>query len=827
MLRRIFNLLLLVFLLGTASPLFAQREASDINVENLTDEQIQKIIDEMNSRGLTMEQAIQLAKARGASLAQIDQLTQRIRQIKLSGKTSSSANSSSNTTSGLKNQQKVPGENAQWNNAMQQDSMLYMGMDSLKQKKKDEISEKNKKIFGYQLFNRENLTFEPSVNIPVPADYVLGVGDEVVVNVWGASQQTYMLEVDNNGAINFPELGPVRVAGMNYSAAKELVNKRLTSIYNGMAGASPNTFAEVTIGNPRSIKVNVIGEAILPGTYTLPATASAFNALYLSGGPNENGSFRNIHVIRNNELFAQIDVYDYLINANTASNISLRDQDILFIPTYNKRVETTGSFKRNNIFELKEGENIQQLLAYSGGFNEDASQSRLLITRFDEGQYKLVDVEKTQFDSIQLKNGDLIRAEKVISRFENRLTIEGAVFRPGAYALDKDMKLSQLIQKAGGLREDYFARRGLIIRLDDQLYPTTIPFDVTEVLNGTNDPLLKREDQVIIRDIFSIGERKTVRILGEVMKPGEFEYRKNMTLKDLVFLSGGMTEAASESYVEVARRNTYKEASVINSKMATLYQFNIDRNLQLSGKDGSFLLQPFDQVYIRKAPSYAVQQTVKIEGEVQYPGEYSISDKNERISDLIKRAGGLTPNAFAEGAKLQRFNDIQTKIQLEAIKEMQQQLDTTIRINPAEEFTQLELRLGDILQNPGTSYDYFLRDQDQITVPMKTEEIWVTGEVLNPIGLAWEKGRGIKYYIDRSGGFSSEAKKGKAYVVYSNGTTRVTKSFIVKNYPEVKPGSRIVVPAKPRRDKTDSTAKWLAITSAFSSLAVAIAAVLR
>ena len=827
MLKRILNLLLLIVLMGAVSPVFAQRAATDVNVDQLTDEQVQKIMNEVNSRGLTMDQAIQMAKARGASQQQIDQLTQRIQEMQSSGKLNKSGQG---TTSSQNQKNSGQKGNFYWN--ADQDSSLYSSKADSLQVKKDAVSEKNKKIFGYQLFNKKNLTFEPSVNIPVPDDYVLGIGDEITVNVWGASQQTYTLDVDNNGDINFPDLGPVKVAGINYNEARKLIKDRLTTIYSGMAGGTPNTFADVTLGNPRAIKVNVIGEAIAPGTYTLPATASAFNALYLSGGPDENGSFRSIHVIRDNKLFAKIDVYDYLINGNTASNVSLRDQDIIYIPTYEKRVETAGSFKRDNIFELKQGENIQQLLKYSGGFSENASSSRLLITRFDNGQYQLVDIDKDQFDTAGLQNGDLIRAEKVIDRFENRVSIEGAVFRPGPYALEKDMTLSRLIAKAGGLREDHFAPRGLIIRLDNQLYPTTIAFNVDDVMKGANDPLLKREDKVIIRDIFSIGEKETVEILGEVMTPGEYDYQRNMTLKDLVFLAGGMTEAASESYLEVARRNSHEEASVVNSKLASLYQFKVDRDLNLTPEDAGFILQPFDQVYIRRAPSYEKQKTVKIEGEVQYPGEYSISDKNERISDLIRRAGGLTPYAFAEGAKMKRFNDDQIQIQMEAIKRMKMKLDTTQKDTMSlsnqedkDRFTQLELRLSNILQHPGTSYDYYLKDKDQIIVPMKSEEIWVTGEVLTPIGLSYEHGRGIKYYVSHSGGFSSNAKKSKVYVVYSNGTTQITRSFIWKDYPEIKPGCRIVVPEKPQKNKTDSTSKWLAFTTALSSLAIALAAV--
>ncbi|MGE4587195.1 MAG: SLBB domain-containing protein [Mangrovibacterium sp.] len=799
---RVFSLLLLALLLGLTEPVVAQQQVSSVNVESLTDEQIRQIVNEVNSRGLTVDQAAELARMRGATQLQIDQVKQRIQQMQLSQPQEAAASSVPVV------QPEAPSEPAY-------------------RKEKADATLKNKKLFGYQLFNQDNLTFEPSVNIPVPPDYVLGIGDQVVIHVWGASQQTYMLQIDNNGAVNIPGLGPVGIANQNLAYAKQTVIRRLTAIYDGMSGTAPDTFADLSVNDPRSIKVNVIGEAITPGTYTLPATASAFNALYLSGGPNENGSFRNIRIIRDNKILSRIDVYEYLIRGNTSNNVSLRDQDIIFIPTYKKRVQTTGTFKRNAIFELKEGENIQQIIEFTGGFREEASRSRLLLTRFDNDQYALQDIDRSAFDTLELRNGDVIRAEQVIDRFENRLTIEGAVFRPGSYALEKGMTLLQLINKAGGLREDYFANRGLIIRLDEKLYPTILPFDLEEVLLGKNDPALCREDHVVIRDIFSIGEKKIVRIYGEVMRPGEYDFQRNMTLKDLVFMAGGMTEAASESYIEVARRNTYEEAREVDSKMATLFQFRIDRKLELSGEDADFGISPFDYVYIRRAPSYEPQQTVYIRGEVKYPGQYSISSKEERISDLINRAGGLTPYAFIDGAKLKRKLDDQLKEQNKTVGQLKEHLDSNININANKAYADLELRLESILEKPHTPYDYFLRDGDEVLIPLKSEEIWIRGEVLNPMGLAWEKGRSLKYYVNRSGGFSTNAKGGKAYVVYSNGTTQVTKGILFKNYPVIEPGSQIIIPARPERKHTDNTTKWLAITSAFSSLAIAIATVFK
>lgn len=804
------RLALLMIFLGSAPLVQAQSQAQiqSVKVENLSDDQIRQLIKRMNEEGLTPAQAAEMARARGANQQQIDQMMTRIREMQLSGENSPSTG----TTNTQKKQ--VP------------DEANFSYEQSGSQKATTTVSDKTKRIFGYQLFNQDKLSFEPSVNIPVPSDYVVGMGDEIAINIWGASQQSYQLTVDGTGAITIPDLGQVKVSGQNFSSVRSGILNRLTAIYSGMAGPSPNTFADVSINNLRSIKVNVVGEAINPGTYTLPATASAFNALYLSGGPNENGSFRSIRVMRDNKLIGEIDAYDYLLNHNTGSNISLRDQDILFIPSYSKRVETKGAFKRNGIFELKEGEPVSNLLKYSGGFADSASQARLLVTRYTDDGYKLEEIKKEQFGSFQLKNGDQVQAEKVIKLFENRVSIEGAVYRPGTYSLEEGMTLSSLFRKAGGLVPNYFASRGLIIRLDKQLYPNTIPFNVEEVVSGQNDLTLQREDQVVIRDIYSIGEQKNVRIYGEVIKAGEFEFIRNMTLKDLIFLAGGMREAASESYIEVARRNSYAEAADINSKLVSLYSFAVDRDLKLNADDENFILQPFDQVYVRKAPSYEAQQTVSILGEVKYPGQYSISSKDERISDLIKRAGGLTPFADASGARMKRMVDSQQKGQLEMAQQVKMQADSTLNLLQNQSFKTLELQLTQIINDPGKDNNYILKTGDEIFIPMKSEEIWVNGEVMNPSGLAFTKGYSAKKYINTAGGFSDKAQKGRVYIVYANGSSAATKHGLFRRYPKPAAGSQIIVPEKPERNRMD-TGTWLAIASTFSSITVAIVAVLK
>jgi len=799
--------IILTFLFCTNSPSYSQNipsNASSVNVNSLSDTQIEQIQQKIKENNLSLSQAIEIAKAKGASQSQINQLTQRLNSV----------------------------ETGTTDNVYIENKKLYVedsisSVKALSVKKELPVSQTNNNLFGYSLFNKQNLTFQPSSNIPVSDDYSIEPGDEITINIWGASQQTYALTVNKSGNINIPDIGPVRVSGINFSEISRTIKKRLTSIYNGMLGEKPNTFAEINVIGASPIQVNIIGEAFSPGTYTIPATASAFNALYLSGGPNKNGSFRNIRILRDNKLYKTIDIYDYLINGKTSENISLRNQDIIYIPTYYKRVETTGAFKRNNIFEMKSDEDFDQLIKFAGGFKPDASIDGIMITRIQDDQYNIIDLKKSQFSSFQMKNGDIVYAKSSLNIFKNKLTITGSVFRPGTYGLTEGMKLSELITKAGGVLPGYFQHRGLIVRLDDQDFPTTIPFDINKILDGTKDIPLQKEDRVIIKDIFSIGEKKTVQINGEVMNPGEYIFNRDLSIEDLIFMAGGLKEAASDSYIEIARRNSYETADSVINKMASIYRIKINRNLKLKDKDKRFILLPFDQIYVRQAPSYEAQQNVTIAGEVKYPGVYSISSKDEKISDLIKRAGGLLPSAFCEGATLERdINSLNKyKQQLKSIQNIEDK-DSTVNIkiptNP-----KLELRLSDILNNPGISYDYFLRKGDHLTIPKKSEEIWVNGEVLNPMGLAWEKGRGVKYYIKNSGGLSMNAKKRKIYVIYGNGVSKAASSIILwKKYPIVKPGCQIIVPQKPERTG-DNTTKYLSIASTFASLAVAIAAVLR
>ncbi len=791
---------LCLFLNGTI--LYAQStmdvsSPGSIDVSSLNDKQIQSLMQQASAQGMSVDQAIQVAKGRGASQAQIDDLMKRINGSK---------------------QTAVPGKKTEFTENLMDYAKDYS------QKEEVVLSDKLKRIFGHQLFNSKNLSFEPSLNIPLSNDYVLGVNDELTINVSGASQQTYQLTIDRNGSIFIPNVGPVSLLGMQFDEARKLIKKRLNNIFHGMSGSNPDTWADVSVSTLHSIKVNVVGEVMLPGTYSLPATASAFNALFLSGGPNENGSFRDIRVIRDNKVIKVIDVYEYLLKSDGSSNIALRDQDVILIPTYQNRVDMAGNFKRPGLYELKQGETMETLMDYSGGFTSDAYKGSVYITRVNGAQKSMVDVKATDFSSFLPEAGDSITAGKVIDRYENRVSISGAIFRPGRYAMTKGMKLSNLIAKAQGLREDVYSNRGIIFRLNSDLTPSTLSFVISDIQNNINDVELQREDSVVIQDKFAMREKRFIRIYGEVQKNGEFEFNENMTIRDLIFLAGGLKESASESFIEISRRHDSETASKQTEKLVDLFTLKVNRDLKVVDDDRRFLLQPFDYIYVRKAPSYFEQKTVIIEGEVLYPGPYSIQSKDERISDIINRCGGLSSHAYVNGATLYRLPDKNAELDTTILSDLG--VDSMSLKATKQLFNgRVEIQLGKILKNPNCVFNYHLKEGDRIVIPEISEEVRVAGAILNPVGLAYEPGRTAKYYIDRSGGFSENAKTSKVYVINSDGTTRVTKSFIFSSYPQVGPGSKIIVPEKELKARVEPS-MWLAIASTFASIAVAIAAIL-
>lgn len=776
-------------------------DPASINVQELDDKQIDRIILEIEKRGLSQQQAIGLAKAQGLSQMQISQLTARIQKQSLKSGTQNLANPN------------VP------QSFMEEQDSTY-----LDQKEDISPTEEEQQIFGFSFFNQKNLSFEPSVNMPLPEDYILGAGDQVIISVWGASQASFPLEVNSNGTINIPDVGPVQISGRTLKSVKSTITNRLTSSYEGMTGSSPNTWAEISFVSGRSIKVNVIGEAFTPGTYTLPSTSTAFNALYLSGGPNKNGSFRQIKIIRNGKEEQTLDVYDFLINANTKVNIQLQDQDIIYIPTFENRVEISGEFKRTGYFELLGHETMADAMKMAGGFSENAYQNSLYLTRKTKKEKKLHDISDDLFDSFTLKNGDEIYAGLILDRYENRVSITGAVFRQGAYALTDGMTLSQLIQKAEGLKEEAFIQRGTITRRMENYQLESIPFNVSDIMSGINDISLKAEDLVTIRSVFDMQEEQIINVFGEVQEPGEFMYSENLTLADVIFNAGGFKESADIAFVEIARRLNYDEIAETGKNLSNIHQFSVSRYLELSGADAKFEILPFDQIYIRRAPGFREPGTVEINGEVLYAGSYNISAKDERLTDLVERAGGLSPEAWVQGASLTRtisLSDEEWKAKMRLEK-----MDTLA----SEEIKKIEqvvigIELNEVLQNPDSPENLILQAGDVLFIPQQLQTVRVSGNVMSAVALTFEEGKSLKHYVENSGGFGQRSKKTKIYVRYPNGITASTSSFLgLKKYPDVMPGCEIIVPSKPEKAPWGA-GQWMAIGSGLASLAVSIATV--
>ncbi|MFC2118133.1 SLBB domain-containing protein [Bacteroidota bacterium] len=770
-------LLLTIFSAITLNSTFAQN-VSTVNVSSLSDAQITQIMNEINNRGLSESEAIALAQTKGATPTQIADMRRRMQELRV-------AKGGSVST-----EDKVTQETPIAREAFSEKAAL-------------EASPEEKKVFGYYLFNNKNLTFEPSLNIQTPKQYVVGIGDEILISIWGASESSYQLTVNKNGMIQIPLVGPVNVNGFSLAYTETLIKRRLTSIYSGLAGNNPNTFASITLGGLRSIKVTLNGEINVPGTYTLPATSSLFNALYLSGGPNMKGSFRTISVRRGNKVIQTIDVYDFLVDADPKDNITLQDQDIIYVPIIENRVTVSGAFMRTGYFEFHDNETISDLLRYTGGFTDGAYRFKVGVTRNTLKEKKIIDVNQDQYSQFVLQSGDIVTAGSILNRFENRVTISGEVFRPGTFELTEGLTLFDLIKNAEGLRENAYMNRAHITRLNPDLSIETISFDLGEIITGRKNIDLQREDAVNIKSIFDMREGYNIGVFGEVLKPGTIPFSDNLTLKDLIYKAGGFNESADVSYIELSRRLSYFEASSLTDSLVHIYYFKVPRDLVLFSEDADFLIKPFDRVYIRRAPGLRDQGNVTVEGEVKYAGSFPIAKRTETISDIIERAGGFTPYAEIENAYL-------------------------IRTESALGTQQVYIELDKILKKKHSDIDLELLAGDRIVVPRQQHLIKVSGTVRNPYTFAQIKGKNLRFYIDKSGGFDDDALKKRIYVRYADGSSARTRSFIFKNYPRIKPGSEIIVPKKPEKpQRQDNTGKWLAIASTTATLGVALSAILN
>ena len=697
------------------------------------------------------------------------------------------------------------------------------------QKYMDDRKKKKVKVFGRDIFNNKELTFEPEMNIATPQNYRLGPGDAVFIEIYGASQKTIEGTVSPDGTITIEGFGPVQISGLTVKEA----NSRLRSTLGKRYSSSK---ISLTVGQTRSIMVNVMGEVNNPGTYTLPAFATVFHALYMAGGTNDLGTMRNIKVYRNNRLVSTVDIYDYILNGKLTGNVRLADNDVISVGTYDCLVNITGKVKRPMYYEMKKNESVATLLKYSGGFTGDADKKSVRLVRKAGKEYSVYNQDEFDMSSFQLADADSVSVDSILQRYSNMVEIKGAVFRPGMYQVGGNINsVRTLIENADGLKEEAFTARAVMHRMKPDRTLEVIPVDVEGILAGrTADIPIQNNDVLFIPTKQEMMEEQTITIHGEVFYPGVYKYADNETLEDFVLQAGGLKQTASTVKVDVARRIVNPKALTTDSVIARTYTFALKDGFVIDGEPG-FKLMPYDEVYVRKSPGFYKQQNVMVEGEVMFGGTYTLSKKNQRLSDLIKNAGGVNDRAYVAGARLERkMNEVERK-RMETILKMAREQAESLEIEAAAQNKKVDLENSELLKrfeipetysvgieldkalsNPGSDADIVLREGDKLIVPQYTATVKINGEVMYPNTVGYQQGKKAKYYINQAGGYSNKAKKSQTYIIYMNGT--IAK---VSEGARPMPGCEIFVPQK--KINTMTVAEKLAIGSASASIATMIA----
>ena len=681
-------------------------------------------------------------------------------------------------------------------------------------------------VFGHDVFTGRTLTFEPNVNAATPEDYVLGPGDELIIDIWGLNEATIRQTVSPEGRILISQVGSIQVGGLTIKQATGKIKSALSKRYSGLIGSSSGSQVSVSLGNIRSIQVSIIGAVEVPGTYRLSSFTNVFNALYRAGGVTATGTLRDVKVMRGGEEVASVDIYSYLLDGALDTNISLKEGDVINVLPYSNLVRISGGVKRPMFYELKDGETLEDLVRYAGGWTADAYRDNMTVVRTDGVINSVASVDSKDYATYALKDGDMVAVTVSGDQlYANRLEVRGSVARPGVYELGSGIAtVRQLVEHAGGLLEDAFTSRAQIIREKADRSMEIVPVAIGAVMNGTvEDVLLKKNDVLVIANVNEIEPKGDVTIAGYVSKPGKYEYAEHMTVEDLILLAGGMIDGASTSNVEVARRVNDPDAQTAPEQIAEVFTFQIKDGLILSG-DGSFELMPYDVVSVRKSPSYVEQRNVSITGEVNFPGQYSLTSNNDRLSDLLKRAGGATSNAFVHGAMLKRTIDQYERNVRGGITRMTMQQDEDEAINAdklkVSEVYTVGVELDKALANPGSDFDMILRDGDELIIPSKTTTVRIQGEVLYPNTVHFISGRGVSYYVHQAGGFSNRAKRSKVYVLYMNGTAATGLGA------KVEPGCEIIVPNKKDKERL-STTEIMSIGSSTASIAAVVLTIIN
>lgn len=679
-------------------------------------------------------------------------------------------------------------------------------------------------VFGRNIFNTRNLTFEPSSNLATPPNYRLGPGDEVIIDIWGASQNNIRQAISPDGTINIQKIGPVYLSGLTVTQANDYLKKALNKIYSGLANANDaSSDIRLTLGNTRTIQINVMGEVIQPGTYALSSFSTVFHALYRAGGVSDIGSLRNVQLVRNGKNIAAIDVYEFIMKGRASDDIHLQEGDVVIVPAYDVLVKISGKVKRAMRFEMKKDESLSTLINYSGGFEADAYTHSLRVVRQNGKEYEINTVNSLDYSVYKMRNGDVVTVEAILNRFTNKLEVRGAVYRPGIYQLSGKLNtVRELVNEAQGLSGDAFLNRSVLYRQREDLTTEVLPIDIKSIMNGTSPNIaLMKNDILYIPSIHDLEDRGNITVHGEVAKPESYPYADNMTLEDLIIQAGGLKEAASTVRIDVARRIKNPQSITSDDTVGQMYSFSLKDGFVIDGQPG-FVLQPYDEVYVRRSPGYQSQQNVSIEGEILFGGTYALTGKEERLSQLVKKAGSATNYAYLRGAKLTRVaNGSEKKRMGDVIRLMSRQLGEammdSLGIKVEDTFT-VGIDLEKALSQPGSTADLVLREGDVISIPKNTNTITVNGAVMMPNTVSYMEGENVNYYLNQAGGYSDNAKKSKKFIVYMNGQVTKVKGNGRK---QIEPGCEIIVPSKAK--KRANMGNILGYATSFSSLGLMIA----
>jgi len=812
---------------------------SNINFSTVSDSELDLLMRRASAQGYTQFDLLKLARAQGLSQSEVEKLDKRFK--------------SAQTVAYVAENASTPLEETRLRKRWQEEMEVYREMES--------------DIYGYEVFRGNTfLSFQSNLNIPTPSDYVLGPGDKLFIDIYGQSENYYQAEISPDGDLILENFGPINVSGMTVEKANIRLINKLKKVYTGLS--SKKTFVNISVGIPRAIRVNIVGEVNLPGTYNFSAFNTVYNAIYVAGGITENATLREVKLFRDNKLVDTIDIYKFLNEGNQSSNVRLENNDLIVVGPYTNRVSISGGVKIPGKFEIKNGETIADLINYAGGFSEDSYSKSIRITRIFDEKYKIVDVNSDQYEFFQLKSGDKIEIDKIIEKYDNRLIIKGSVYKPGVFALSEGMTVLNLIEKAEGIKPDTYLERGFITRTNKDFSTTNISFNLSNQINSIDDPILLKKDDVL--NILSINELRDdnyIEISGEINKPGVYPFSSNLTLNDLILLAGGVRKNATLAGIEISRINKSDE-----SESAQIFKLSLD-DLE---SELNFNLEPFDNIIIRKNPDIDIKRFARVEGEVKYPGEYAISSKKERISDLINRSGGPNEYAYYKGATLIRktefaeeYSLIENEINdLKSLKEKiltnnnltesekllvsridkdleklnqenstnqdfssfvkKERISEIIKRNaldgdiPLAKSESIGIDLDQILKNPGIKSDLLIEDGDIIVIPKKLETVRLRGELLYPTTVRHSPSRGLKYYINSAGGFDLKAKRSSTYVVYANGDVARTKKFLFFNlYPKAEPGCEVIIPRKSEKNPL-AVSQILNFTTGLAALIIAI-----